>query len=439
MGENFILRKGEIFVLIIISLLLCLMLAGLLLIGISAEVRAEDQEILKVGVVGPYTGDNPRIGLEMRYAVEMAMAEIDYQIGDYQIELLWVDSASDPEEAARAYEDAILREEMDVGLLNWHSSVALALMDVASRYQVPHFFGLGATELVNENYHSGADADSDADASNYWMAKGWPVPEKLSVGYVLALESAVVEGIWDPENKKAAIFGENYDWGLSFGSALEDLFRKADWEVEEKDYFDRHETDLYPLLSRIRDGEAEVVGGSITSSASLAAFLSQSREIGLESLIILDGLDWIDDWYDLTGETSDYVLEQVPQWVTAESLEFKEEFQQEYELTPGASTAGLGYDYAVFFIRMAQAALDKYGELNSETLYEFGQQELSAGNFTFTEGIMMEEYKYTADSVPDPVVGEGFFIFPVVQYFQGEGSIIWPERWQEAELALPEN
>ena len=192
-------------------------------------------------------------------------------------------------------------------------------------------------------------------------------------------------------------------------------------------------------MSRIRDVEAEVVGGSITSSASLAAFLTQAREIGLESLIVLDGLDWIDDWYELTGETSDYILEQVPQWATAESLRFKDEFQQEYELTPGASTAGLAYDYAVFFTRRAQAALDKYGELNSETLYEFGRQELSTGNFTFTEGIMMEEYKYTADSVPDPIVGEGYFIFPVVQYIQGEGNIIWPDRLQEAELTVPEN
>ena len=435
MEENFIfLRKGAILI-----LLLTFLFSGLLLSGLPAEVRAEEGEVIRVGVVGPYTGDNPRLGLEMRYAVEMAMAEIDYQLGDYQVELLWVDSASDPEKAVRAYEDAILREEMDVGLLNWHSSVALALMEVSSRYEIPHFFGLGATELVNERYHSDPGANSETEANNYWMAKGWPVPEKLSVGYVLALESAIVEGSWEPENKRAAIFGENYDWGLSFGSALEELFREAGWEIEEKDYFDRHETDLYPLLSRIRDVEAEVVGGSITSSASLAAFLTQAREIGLESLIVLDGLDWIDDWYELTGETSDYILEQVPQWATAESLRFKDEFQQEYELTPGASTAGLAYDYAVFFTRMAQAALDKYGELNSETLYEFGRQELSTGNFTFTEGIMMEEYKYTADSVPDPIVGEGYFIFPVVQYIQGEGNFIWPDRLQEAELTVPEN
>jgi branched-chain amino acid transport system substrate-binding protein len=46
----------------------------------------------------------------------------------------------------------------------------------------------------------------------------------------------------------------------------------------------------------------------------------------------------------------------------------------------------------------------------------------------------MNEYKYTEETVPDPVVGKGFYIFPVLQYFDGEGKVIFPPEWAEQDL-----
>jgi len=43
----------------------------------------------------------------------------------------------------------------------------------------------------------------------------------------------------------------------------------------------------------------------------------------------------------------------------------------------------------------------------------------------------MTEYQFTPESVPDPVVGKGKFIFPVLQYFDGDGKIIFPPEWAE--------
>jgi branched-chain amino acid transport system substrate-binding protein len=46
----------------------------------------------------------------------------------------------------------------------------------------------------------------------------------------------------------------------------------------------------------------------------------------------------------------------------------------------------------------------------------------------------MEEYKYTPESIPDPVVGAGFYIFPIVQYIDGEAKIVYPPNLADAEL-----
>jgi branched-chain amino acid transport system substrate-binding protein len=78
--------------------------------------------------------------------------------------------------------------------------------------------------------------------------------------------------------------------------------------------------------------------------------------------------------------------------------------------------------------------LKEYGELNKETLYKFGQEKIQTGEFTYTAGIVMKEYKYTSETAPDPVVGEGFYTFPVLQYMDGEGKVVWPDVWKVADL-----
>ncbi len=66
-----------------------------------------------------------------------------------------------------------------------------------------------------------------------------------------------------------------------------------------------------------------------------------------------------------------------------------------------------------------------------------GQAKLWTGQLTYTDGILMKEYKFTPDSLPDMVVGQGEFAFPVIQYFGGVGKTIWPPELQEQALQVP--
>jgi branched-chain amino acid transport system substrate-binding protein len=86
------------------------------------------------------------------------------------------------------------------------------------------------------------------------------------------------------------------------------------------------------------------------------------------------------------------------------------------------------------FIQIAQQALDQYGALSSATIYDWARENLQTGRWSFTDGVVMQEYKYTPETLPDPVVGEGYYMFPVRQYFGGEGKIIFPPQWAERKL-----
>lgn len=392
------------------------------------ESSAQAEGVLKVGVLGPFTGPSESTGNEFRHAVTMAFDAIDWRIGDYQLEVVWIDSQSDPDAASEAYETAIVEEGIQAAILNWHSSVAVECMEVAATYQIPHIFPYGATEAVNEKFHS------DREKYGYWMNKGWPVSAKLTKSYVQAIEDAIERDLWTPEEKTLAICAENTHWGRSFGEAIGSQFEAEGWTTVAEEYVSLDEVGFLPTLNKFQAQNVALVAATTTSMPSFAAFINQAHEIGLNSLIIADGLGWSGEWYRMTGESSEHVIDQIPGWATAEGRQFARSFEERWGGEPSSSAAGLAYDGTNMFIEIAWNALDEYGELSSETIYRWGKENLQTGEWSYTDGIVMEEYKYTPETLPDPVVGEGYYMFPVRQYFEGEGKIIYPPEWAEQPL-----
>jgi branched-chain amino acid transport system substrate-binding protein len=392
------------------------------------RVVAQEPGVFRLGVLGPFTGPSQSTGEEFQGAVIMAFDAIGWRIGDSRIEVVWIDSQSDAEAAAKAYEQAVVEEGIQAGILNWHSSVAVECMDVAAHYQIPHIFPYGATEAVNEKFHA------DPDKYGYWMNKGWPVPEKLTISYVQALEDAISRGLWTPESKTVALLAENTHWGRSFVKAIKQQLEAAGWTSVGEDYFNLDEVEFHPLLNKLKAQKVALIASTSTSLPSFAALINQADEVGIESLLIADGLGWAGEWYAMTGESSNDIIDQIPAWATAEGKEFAAQFEQRWGTKPSPSAAGLAYDGANMFIQVAEQALAERGELSSEAIYHWAQENLQTGKWSYTGGIVMEEYLYTPETMPDPVVGEGYYTFPVLQYAGGEGKVIYPPQWADQPL-----
>ncbi len=407
-------------------------LLGVFLLTLVFVAPAGAQEkVLKVGSLGPFTGPAARTGEEFKKAINMVFEEIDYKVGDYKIEFVWVDSESDAEKGARAYEQAIVKDKIDVGYGGWHSWVSLSCMEVAAKYKIPHFFAFGVGSEVNDKYNA------DPEKYKYWVGKGWPTAFKLSQGYVDALEDAIAKGIWKPEAKKAAIYGVDNDWGRNFGNSVGKQLEEAGWEVVSYDWVQLGETDFFPLLNKLKRAKVALVIGTMSDPPSVSAFTKQTREVNLKSLVVSDGLGWVGEWYELTGNFSDYILDMIPQWTTPKSQEFKAAFTKKYDFEPGPSTAGLCYDTATFFRKVLQTTLEKYGDLTTENITKCAEEMVIPGELTLTEGIMMKEYKYTRETFPDLVVGNDYYMFPVIQYKGGQPSMIWPPHVKQRDIEIP--
>ena len=377
-------------------------------------------ETINIGIDGPFTGTSALTGTEMKNAANMAFDAINWQVGNYKINPVYVDDQADPAKGTAALEQAIVGQKLTAGILNWNSSVAAADMDLEAKYQIPWFFGMGAAGVVNQKF------TSDKAKYGYTTSKGWPDPVKLTTAYVTAINDAIAAGTYTPASKTVAIYGEDTDWGRSFGAGLKQDFTSTGWNVISEDYFPLTQTDFSALMSRYKSENVPVIAGTSTAAASITAFIKAEDDAGLKSLTVADGLGWFGDWYKMTGSSSDYVLDSVPGFATPKAKAFEAAYQAKYGADPSAAAAGLSYDWTNFFIKVMQQTLADQGSITSATLYKEAQDKLWTGQLTYTDGIIMSSYDFSPSSIPDPVVGKGHYIFPVTQYHSGQRTVVWP-------------
>lgn len=417
-------KRGKIF-----NLVLAVVFSVTLLIGNAFAV----EKVFKLGVLGPFTGPAAKSGNEMKDAATMAIDEIGSKIGDYKIELVYIDDQSDPSKGTNAYAEAIERKGVQAGILNWNTAVTVAIQPMLAKYRVPHFFCLGAGKAGIDKWESMPPED------RYLIMKGWPIPQKLVVGYVDLLNNAESKAIWKPAKKLAALWGEDTDWGRSLVGGMASGLQKNGWEIFTEEYFDLKKTDFYPFINKCKRAGVTLLAGSSSGVASVSAIIKQQREVGFKGLVIADGLGWVGDWYKMTGPASDGVLDMQPQLATDAQRAWVAKFKKRFNYDPSPSAAGMAYDYANFFVKIAKRALEKYGELNSETITKIGREEVAEGKLTYSraEGALMHaRYGTDASSRPDPKISPADFFFPVIQYRKGSGVNVFPDDVKQAELMV---
>jgi branched-chain amino acid transport system substrate-binding protein len=413
---------------------LIIVLAVLFVVGMAAANTAAADKVFKLGVMGPFTGPAAKSGTEMKDAATMALEDAGNKIGDYNVELVYIDDQSDPAKGTNAYAEAIERKGVEAGILNWNTAVTVAIQKMLSKYKVPHFFCMGAGKAGNDTYHALPAED------RYLIMKGWPIPQKLVVGYVEFLDDMVKQGVWKPQKKLVALWGEDTDWGRSLVGGMREGLQANGWEIFTEEYFALSKTDFYPFVNKCKNAGVTVLAGSSSGVSSVSALIKQTSEIGFKGLVIADGLGWVGDWYKMTGKASNGVLDMQPQFSTPAQKEWVGRFTKKFGYDPSPSAAGMSYDYGNFFIKIGKRALEKYGELSSATITKIGREEVITGQLKYSRAdgaLMQAAYTTNPQDVPDPTVGVKAFFFPVLQYEGGKGQVVFPADMKQADFMAP--
>ena len=209
---------------------------------------------IKLALIPPLTGPAARTGKELQDGIMFTYNElkadgqipvkVDGQLRD--IQFMWLDSKSDPEESVKAYTDAIVSGGADILGWNWHSSVALAIYRISTKYGKIHFGDVGETQELSYA------AAKDPNASRYWF-KSWADPPHTSL-FAPALEDIMTAAHYTPKARMAALLLEDSDYGRSMADALKDALVAKGWTIQYYDVFSLSppEGDFTPFISKYK-------------------------------------------------------------------------------------------------------------------------------------------------------------------------------------------
>ena len=394
-------------------------------------------DVLKIGLVAPLTGNASGSGQQLRNAAYLAFDEINWTIGRYTIELVDIDSESaniDSEAIAAKYQAAIQNDGLVAGLLNWHSAVALVLMEVAADARMAHLFPLGASNAINDRYRSNPERYS------VWGAKGWPQPATYVTSYLDLLQclstpecqEANSERPWTLNDKTVYVATEAGTWGDSFEAGAADSIEDPDgwwaangWTVAGslEVSADDDATTLAAKAQTIAEANVSVL--LMTSTAGNIGQLVEQVRIAMDNdpMIIVEGLGWSEVSLASAGLSAIGVLDggfglfngnpTVQDLVNA----FKRNYEFDFGLPPSTSSGGLAYDYTRFAIEVLRRAAEKNdGIIDREKILDVYAKEVSTGLLSYDAGVVMNRYTYTSSIAPDPVYNRNTYFFPVYQY-----------------------
>jgi len=304
------------------------------LIPLFMVATAHSAEVIKIGVVAPLSAPG---GVETGQALvdgaKIAADEINDAGGlmGKKVELVIGDTSGLPEKGTAVLERLASRDKVVAVGGEAHSSVAMAEIEVAHRYNLPL--------VISEAWADGI------------TAKGYPQVFRLTVSNSLIYSKAAT-WIKDSGFKHVAVIGENSDWGLGVIKVFKDSLLKAGVKVTSFSA-ERTTTDFTPQLLQLKNASPSVdfLVDGFTGAGELL-MIKQAYELGFapsKSCALLGaGMDTLyPGFWDTVGEAGVYVLSNpaglpgIPKTSTSEK--FTRLFKAKHNREPDA-VAMEGYD-----------------------------------------------------------------------------------------------
>ncbi|WP_024336225.1 ABC transporter substrate-binding protein [Desulfotignum balticum] len=316
----------------------------MLLVHNSAVAK---ETIIKIGVVGPLTGQFAAVGQSQLNGAEMKANEINAAPGEYTIELISEDDASKCDQSVNATVKLITRERAVSIIGACNSPCALAMVPITQRYQVPQFtFGVG-TAITKQ----GSD----------WIfrvAVGAP-------GQTQALADYAVNTLG---HDKIAVLYSDDEYGASMAENFKAALEKMDQQPAAYESYPRSDKDFSGQLTSVKKSEATCLyaTGSYAASALIA---KQAKQLGLSLQLIGDTGNATPKYIELGGEAVEgaVIVEPFTPADPDPAIQvFVEKYKSQYQQDPDGWVAEM-YDT----VGMIHEAVVKTGKIDPKSIQNY--------------------------------------------------------------------
>lgn len=393
-----------------------LAVAALSLAG--APALAADPVVL--GWVGPLSAPgNYSSGQEMRWAVELGVDQINKAGGvlGRPLKVFYEDTKGQPAEGSAAAVRLITKDKVSAIFGEFHSSVALAEIDVAHKYGVPWV---------------GTDVWSDEIT-----AKQYPEVFRLAPSNSLVY---VKIGDWIAEQgfKHVATIAENTDFGQGGAKVVVDTLKKkgvADTPVT----IDLNQQDFTPSLLRLmnQNPKPDLLQMVVAGQAQYQ-IVKQACQLGFAptaatAMIGSSGLLQKDVW-EVDGKCANHLLivnvaRPKSQW-NDKAKAFVKEFQQKYNRPP-TGVAMEAYDT----LGVVVAGIEKAKSADPKAIIN-GLEHIKYTGVNAT-------YSFSTDKTPAWAYHQFMDVpFTIIQYTKmnqspEDAAIVYPKAWATTDHILP--
>lgn len=236
-------------------------------------VWPEEGESIKLGFIGPLTGDLAALGANALTAAEIAVDEVNEAggVNGFQIELLVEDGACSGKEANAAANKLINADGVHAIAGGLCSPETLSFTDLANQTMTPMVSPCSSAPAVT-------------DAGDYVFRV---YPSDSYQGSFAAEYFFNTLGI-----KKAAVLYTNDDWGLGIQETFKTKFEELGGEILATESFGKDSRDLRTQIAKIKDVSPEGIYFPGFTEASIPG-IKQIAEAGLD-VPVMGGDAWGD-------------------------------------------------------------------------------------------------------------------------------------------------
>jgi branched-chain amino acid transport system substrate-binding protein len=253
-----------------------------LLVTACAPKPAAPEKVIKIGVVGPLTGDFAMVGTSQLTGAEMKADEINAAGGDIRIELLSEDDASNCDQSVNATTKLSTQEGAHVILGACNSPCALAMVPVTEKHKTPQFtFGVGAA--ITEQ---GSD----------WIFR-------VALTCAAQAKELAQFAVKELGHTKFAVMYTDDEYGASCANGFKDALTEMDMEPVAFLSFPRGDKEFSGQLTTVQGSGATAmyVTGDVAGSALIA---KQVMDFGLDLQLLGDTGNASPRFAELAGEAS---------------------------------------------------------------------------------------------------------------------------------------
>jgi branched-chain amino acid transport system substrate-binding protein len=226
----------------------------------TAGAAGAQPKVVKIGVIGPLTGDFAFGGQYQLTGAQLKAEELNAGGGDIRIEILSEDDASKCDQSVAAARKLITRDQVHVILGAWQSTCTLAIVPITAQAGVPQFTTSVAGPITQQG-------------SRWIFRVGIPT----SVLNRYTLEYAIKKrGL-----KKVAVFTSNEEVGKSVAASSVAALQSMGLSPVAKEEWNRGDRDFTGQLGRIRasGADAMIIATGFTEQSIVAR---QARQLGMK-------------------------------------------------------------------------------------------------------------------------------------------------------------